>query len=101
MKPRLAELLASDLAKDDLVRYIVGLQLCGQPQLVVHDDILQVVEAAFEVVAPDAGALQTVGGADIEHQEAVSTIFINLINQKEHHGLPGTFGIRRQNGGCG
>ena len=32
---------------------------------------LQIIEAALEVVAPDRGALQAIGGADVEHQEAV------------------------------
>ncbi len=32
---------------------------------------LQIIEPAFEVVEPSRGALQTLGGADVEHQEAV------------------------------
>src|SRR5471030_2146233 len=46
-------------------------QFGGEVQLVGDDDLLQVFKAAFEIVAPDAGALQTVGGAGVEHQEAV------------------------------
>jgi hypothetical protein len=34
--------------------------LGGDAQLVVHHQVLEVIEAAFEVVAPDAGALQTI-----------------------------------------
>ena len=34
-------------------------------------DLLEVFQAAFEIVAPDGGALQAIGGADVEHQEAV------------------------------
>src|SRR5471030_1938490 len=46
-------------------------QFGGEVQLVGDDDLLQVFKAAFKIVAPDAGALQTVGGAGVEHQEAV------------------------------
>nr|GEU28124.1 hypothetical protein [Tanacetum cinerariifolium] len=43
-------------------------------QLVVHHNLLQVIEAAFQVVAPGAGALQAVAGAGIKHQEAVDVL---------------------------
>src|SRR5687767_5931090 len=49
----------------------VGFQLGGDAELVVDHHLLQVVAAAFEIIEPHGGALQTVGGADIEHQEAV------------------------------
>lgn len=38
---------------------------------VVHDDVPQMVQAAVEPGHPGGGALQAVGGADVEHQEAV------------------------------
>nr|KGD10729.1 putative nitrite reductase (NAD(P)H), large subunit [Burkholderia pseudomallei] len=47
------------------------LELRREPELVVHDHVDQVVEPALEVVAPHARALQAVGRADVEHQEAV------------------------------
>jgi hypothetical protein len=49
----------------------LGFQLGGQAQAVVQQHALEVVQPAFEVVAPGAGALQAVGGAHVEHQEAV------------------------------
>jgi hypothetical protein len=49
----------------------LGFQFGADAQLVVDDHGLQVVQAAFEVVAPGAGALQAVGRAHVEHQEAV------------------------------
>src|SRR3954447_23411639 len=33
-------------------------------------DLLHVLDAALELVQPRRGALQAVGGADVEHQEA-------------------------------
>ncbi|MNO52120.1 hypothetical protein D3C76_425340 [compost metagenome] len=47
------------------------LELLTQPEAVVDDHVLEVVEAAFQALAPDRGTLQLVGGADVEHQEAV------------------------------
>src|SRR5690606_13414209 len=47
------------------------LQFGAEAELVVDDHGLQVVEAALQVFQPHRGALQAVGGADIEHQEAV------------------------------
>jgi hypothetical protein len=38
----------------------VGFQLGADAQLVVDDDALQVIQAAFQVLAPGAGALQAV-----------------------------------------
>src|SRR5471030_2426948 len=54
-------------------------QFGGEVQLVGADDLLQVFKAAFAVVAPDAGALQAVGGAGVEHQEAVDVAHQRLL----------------------
>ncbi len=43
-------------------------------ELVVEDHVLEVVHAAVEFVEPPRGAFQAVGGADVEHQEAVGVL---------------------------
>ena len=47
------------------------LQLGADAERVVHDHLAQVVEAAVEPLQPGRGALQPVGGADVEHEEPV------------------------------
>ena len=47
------------------------LQFITQAQAVMHQHVRQVVKAPFEVLAPGAGALQTVCGAHIKHEHAV------------------------------
>src|SRR5471032_2396265 len=54
-------------------------QFGGDVQLVGDDHLLQVFQTAFEVVAPDAGALQAVRGAGVEHQEAVDVAHQRLL----------------------
>ena len=49
----------------------LAFQLGTQAQAVLDQHVLEVVEAAFEVFAPGAGALQPVCGAHVEHQYAV------------------------------
>ena len=49
-------------------------QFFANAQRVVDDHRLQVFQAAFHVVAPDAGALDAVGGTDVEHQETVDVL---------------------------
>ena len=49
----------------------VGFELGADAERVFAHHLLQVVEAAFEVVEPRRRALQAVGGADVEHEEAV------------------------------
>src|SRR5690606_24013491 len=53
------------VAIDDLLH--LRFQFGRQAQAVVEDHGLEVVESAFEGLAPDRGALQLVGGADVEH----------------------------------
>src|SRR5690349_15352959 len=47
------------------------LQLGTEAELVVDDVALEVLEAAVERLEPGRGALQSVRGADVEHQEAI------------------------------
>jgi hypothetical protein len=47
------------------------LKFGGDAQGVVHDDVSQMVQAALEFLDPGRGALEPVGGADVEHQEPV------------------------------
>src|SRR5690606_2153615 len=56
-------------------------QFGRQAQAVVEDHGLEVVESAFEGLAPDRGALQLVGGADVEHQEAIDDAHQGFIVQ--------------------
>ncbi|ENO77080.1 cellobiohydrolase A [Thauera sp. 27] len=49
----------------------LALELVADAQRVVDQYGLQVVEATLQVVAPGTGALQAVGRAHVEHQEAV------------------------------
>lgn len=46
-------------------------ELLIDAEAVLQDHLLEVVQAAFQILAPYRGALQAVGGADVEHQEAV------------------------------
>ncbi len=43
----------------------------GNAQAVVEDHLPQVVETAFQVIHPGAGALQAIRRADVKHQEAI------------------------------
>src|SRR3954469_7939296 len=49
----------------------VGLELGAQAERVFAHHLAQVIDAALEIVEPDARALQPVCRADVEHQEAV------------------------------
>src|SRR5882724_460165 len=49
----------------------VGLELRPDAEGILADDLANVVDAAFQVLEPHAGALQPVAGADVEHEEAV------------------------------
>src|ERR1700737_717000 len=46
-------------------------QFGGEPELVLHHDVDEVLETALQAVAPYAGALEPGPWADGEHQEAV------------------------------
>ncbi len=46
----------------------------GEPEAVLAHDLLQVVEAAFQVLEPARGALQAIGRAHVEHQEPVDVL---------------------------
>ncbi|MNN85024.1 hypothetical protein D3C81_2022580 [compost metagenome] len=48
-----------------------GIQFATNPQAVLQNHFTQVVQPAFQVVHPGAGALQAIGGTDVEHQETV------------------------------
>ncbi|CCJ88919.1 hypothetical protein BN132_847 [Cronobacter turicensis 564] len=48
-----------------------ALQLLANPERILKNDLAQIINAAFQVIHPGAGALQAVGGADVKHQEAV------------------------------
>jgi len=37
----------------------------------VYNHLAQIVDAPFKIIHPGAGALQAIGGTDIEHQEAI------------------------------
>lgn len=56
-------------AVDELVH--LRLERRADAELVLEDHLLQVLEAAGEVLDPAGGALQLVGRADVEHQVAV------------------------------
>ncbi len=49
----------------------IGFELGGDAQTILAHHVLQVVQSALEVVAPHRGALQPIGGADVEHQKTV------------------------------
>ena len=55
------------------------LELVGEAERVVHDDVAHVVEAALEVLDPARGALQPVGGADVVHDVAVDVAQQGLV----------------------
>ncbi|PMB67057.1 hypothetical protein BM221_006719 [Beauveria bassiana] len=57
------------VAADELLH--LRLEAGGETELVAHDHVLQVGEAAGEGLEPARGALQLVGRADVEHEEAV------------------------------
>ena len=46
-------------------------ELGAKAKAVVNNDIAQIIQTAFEVIHPGSGALQTVGGFDIKHQQPV------------------------------
>src|SRR3990172_5150902 len=52
----------------------LGDELGADPQRVLAHRAAHVVDAAFQVLQPGAGALQPVAGADVEHQEAVDEL---------------------------
>ena len=56
-----------------------GLELVGEAERVVHDDVAHVVEAALEVLDPARRALQAVGGADVVHHVAVDVADERLV----------------------
>ncbi|MND98739.1 hypothetical protein D3C80_911030 [compost metagenome] len=58
------------LIRVDNPRHLL-LQFVGNPQTVIHDHIAQILDAALQIVHPGAGALQTVGGTNVKHQETV------------------------------
>mmetsp|Transcript_66739 Transcript_66739/g.184833 ORF Transcript_66739/g.184833 Transcript_66739/m.184833 type:complete len:303 (-) Transcript_66739:854-1762(-) len=47
------------------------LQVCADPEGVLDHHLLQVVQAARELLQPRRGALQVLGGGNVEHEEAV------------------------------
>src|SRR5262245_20252618 len=63
---RLDRLLPFALIARDVPRH-VGLELRADAERILADHLAQVVDAAFQVLQPHAGALQAVGGADVEH----------------------------------
>src|SRR6185295_2417111 len=67
---RLDRLLPFALVAADMARH-VGLELGADAERVLADHPAQIVDAALEVVEPGTGALQAIGGADVEHQEPV------------------------------
>src|SRR5581483_12291801 len=67
---RLDGLLPFAFVAFDVPRH-VGLELRADAERVLADHLAQVLDAALEVLEPDAGALQAVRGADVEHQEPV------------------------------
>src|SRR5882672_2135044 len=69
----------------------VGLELGPDAEAVLAHDLSQVVDSAFEVLQPDARALQAVGGADVEHQEPVDVLNECLVVQVlgKQIGVPG------------
>src|SRR6266850_108747 len=52
----------------------VGLELGADAERILANHLAQVLDAAFQVLEPDAGALQPVAGADVEHEEAVDVL---------------------------
>src|SRR3984893_7982687 len=58
------------LVARNVLRHI-GLELRGNAELVFAHNLFEIVQAPFEVVAPCRGALQTVGRANVEHEEPV------------------------------
>src|ERR1700730_11759555 len=58
------------LVARNVLRHI-GLELRGNTELVLAHNLFEIVQAPFEVVAPGRGALQTVGRANVEHEEPV------------------------------
>src|ERR1700704_476873 len=59
----------------------VGLQLGAYAERVLAYRLAHVVDAALEVLQPDAGPLEPVAGADVEHQETVDISNQQLIIQ--------------------
>ena len=64
----------------NVVRH-VGLELCCNAELVFAHHLLEIVQAPFEVVAPGRGALQTVGRANVEHEEPVDVAYQRVLIQ--------------------
>src|SRR6266446_273536 len=59
----------------------VGFELGADAERILANHLAQVLDAAFQVLEPDAGALQPVAGADVEHEEAVEVPHQCLIIQ--------------------
>src|SRR2546427_6498436 len=68
----------------------VGFELGADAQRILANHLAQVIDAAFHVLQPDAGALQPVAGADVEHEEAVDVLDQPPIIQlgREQVGMP-------------
>src|SRR5206468_1733542 len=50
------------------------LQLVGDPQPVVNNDVAEIGDSPLHVRQPDARPCQPVGGGDVVHQEAVDVL---------------------------
>src|SRR5258706_7998957 len=64
----------------------LGLELGADAERILADHLANVVDAALKVLQPDAGALQPIAGADVEHQEAVDVsnqLFIAQVFRKQ------------------
>src|SRR2546425_2426375 len=70
---RLERLLPLALVALDVPLH-VGLELGADAERILATPLAQVMDAAFQVLEPDAGALQPVAGADVEHEEAVDVL---------------------------
>src|SRR3989441_11428418 len=68
----------------------VGFELGADAQRILANHLAQVIDAAFQVLQPDAGALQPVAGADVEHEEAVDVLNEPRVVQpgREQVGVP-------------
>src|SRR5207253_3574752 len=49
----------------------LGLELGGDAERIVDDDLAQIIDTALERVEPGSGPLQPIGGADVEHEKAI------------------------------
>src|SRR2546428_1369092 len=68
----------------------VGFELGADAERILANHLAQVIDAAFQVLEPDAGALQAVAGADIENEEAVDVLDEPRVIQlgREQVGVP-------------